>query len=287
MRPVIFEIPLPFDIRLPLHGYGLMIVIGFLLAAWTGSREARRRGLPDFIYDMGLVMLLSGLVGGRLLYYIENYQKQYAAESFLEIFKIWKGGLVFYGGAITGYIGGLFYCWTRRLAISDCMDVVAPGVPIGMAFGRLGCFLNGCCYGSLCDPGFPLGVVFPLDSPAASEQRELGLLDPGSIASLPVHPAQLYQAGHDVLIAGLLLWYLRRADAPRGGGIPLLFVLYGIGRFCLEELRGDNPLTFTGLTLSQNLSLLLVLGFGSVFILLLLRAKKALKGGEGILKKSL
>jgi phosphatidylglycerol:prolipoprotein diacylglycerol transferase len=286
VRPILFEIPLPFGIRIPLHSYGLMIVIGFLLAAWISSRESRRRKMPDFIYDMGLAMLLSGLVGGRILYYIENYRDKYAAESFLEFFKIWKGGLVFYGGALAGYAGGLVYCLKKKLPIADCMDVAAPGVPVAMAFGRLGCFLNGCCYGSLCSPGFPLRVVFPPDSPAAAEQRDLGLLDPGATAALPVHPAQLYQAGHDFLIAGLLLWYLRRPDAPRGGGIPLLFVLYGIGRFFLEGLRGDNPPTFTGLTLSQNLSLLLIVGFGTVFLTLLLRAKRAPIGAEGILKKT-
>ncbi len=286
MRPIIFEIPLPMGMRLPLHGYGLMIVIGFLLAAGLSSREARRRGMPDFVYDLGLIMLLSGLLGGRVLYYLENYREKYAAESFLEFFKIWKGGLVFYGGAIAGYAGGLVYLWRKRLPVADSMDVLTPGIPLAMGFGRLGCFLNGCCFGNVCRPGFPLGAVFPVDSPAALEQQRLGLLDPGFLDPLPVHPAQLYQAAHDFLLAGLMLWYLRQPGAPRGGGIPLLFVMYGVGRFLLEGLRGDNATTFTGLTLSQNLSLVLIFGFGGLFARRLLLAKKALIGSEGILKES-
>jgi len=263
-----------------------MIVIGFLLAAWLATREARRRGLPDVIYDLGLVMLLSGLVGGRLLYYIENYSKLYAHESFLEFFKIWKGGLTFYGGAITGHLGGIIYCVRKRLPTADCMDVLCFAVPVAMGFGRLGCFLNGCCYGSICDPHFPLGVVFPPGSPAAVEQHGLGILEPTQLTPLPVHPAQLYQASHDFLLGVFMYVLLRRGFIPRGGGIPLLFTLYGVGRFCLEDLRGDNPLTWTGGTLSQSIAIVLIIVYGSWYGVLYLQAKRAQWKAERILEKT-
>ncbi len=286
MRPVLFEIPLPWGSSLPLHGYGLMIVLGFLLSAWLMTRETRRRGLPDVMYDLGLAMLLSGLLGGRILYYVKNYQEQYSHESFLEFFKIWKGGLVFYGGAITGLLGGLLYCWRKKLPTLDLMDVAAMGAPIAMAFGRLGCFLNGCCYGMLCEPDFTLGVVFPPGSPASQEQRSLGLLHGTSSLPLAVHPTQLYQAAHDFLLGGLLFWYLRRSDAPRGAGMPILFSLYAVGRFALERLRGDNLSTFTGFTLSQNLSLALLPVFGGAFFALFQRARRAMKAAERNLRNT-
>src|SRR4029453_8280869 len=121
---------------------------------------------------------------------------------------------------------------------------------------------------------FPLGVRFPKESPAAEAQRLMGVLPSGEGAALPVHPVQLYQAAHDFLLAALLLWILRRGYCPRGGGIPLLFTLYGVGRFFLEGLRADNLPTITGLTISQNLSLALTLGFGGAFLALFLRDKR-------------
>jgi phosphatidylglycerol:prolipoprotein diacylglycerol transferase len=242
----------------------------------VASRESRRRRLPDFIYDLGIVMLLTGFVGGRIFYYVENYRDEYAGQSFLELFKIWKGGLVFYGGAISGLLGGWFYCWKKKLPVADSLDVAALGAPIGMAFGRIGCFFNGCCFGTVCDPAFPLGVVFPHNTELQHYEWRAGWIDSPLSKPLPVHPAQLYQAAHDFLLFGLLFWYLRRPDAPRGTGIPLLFLLYGVGRFCLEGLRGDNARTFTGLTISQNLSLAMIVGFGLHLMVLLARARKKL-----------
>ncbi|MBI4600688.1 MAG: prolipoprotein diacylglyceryl transferase [Planctomycetes bacterium] len=287
MLPRLFEIPLPGGLKLPIHGYGVMIVLGFLLACHLSAREARRRHLPDFVYDLGLVMLLSGLLGGRLLYYVQHFEAEYADKSYLEFFKIWRGGLVFYGGAITGFVGGLVYCIKKGLPVSDCLDVTSPGVPVAMAFGRLGCFLNGCCYGDLCDPSYPFGVCFPTDSPAAELQRSQGLLDPAlASAALPIHPTQLYQAGHDLLLAALLFGLLRRGYFPRGGGIPLLFMLYGMGRFWLEILRGDNLPTFTGLTLSQNISLALLLVFGALFVVLLVKPLQGLRSASDSFQKT-
>lgn len=274
MLPRLFEIPLPWGGRLPVHGYGVMIVLGFLLACWVAGREGKRRGLPDVIYDLGLAMLLSGLLGGRILHYIENYQAEYAGKSFIEFFKIWKGGLVFYGGAMGGYLGGLIFCWCRRLPVA-WLDAVALGVPIGMALGRVGCFLNGCCFGDPCDPGFALGVVFPIDSPAGQAQLAGGWIGPQAIQALPAHPTQLYQAAHDLLLAGLLYPYIRLGYCPAGGGIPVLFMLYAVGRFSLEWLRGDNPPTFTGLTLSQNLSLAAFCGFGCILVEAWRRSRRA------------
>ena len=285
MRPVLIEIPLPGGLRIPLHAFGVMIVLGFLLACHVGDREARRRGLPDFMYDLGLVMLLTGIAGGRLFYYFQFYDERFAGESFLEIFKIWKGGLVFYGGAIVGFLGGLVYCLRRKLPVAECLDIAAIATPLAMAIGRLGCFLNGCCFGKVCAADYPLGVVFPLESNARASQLARGLVGPESPA-LPIHPVQLYQAGHDFLMFALLLAFLRMPGTPRGAGMPLLFVLYGIGRFVLEGFRGDHDLTGTGLTLSQNLSVALFVAFGCLLLILLVKVPFGVKGPGRILEKT-
>ena len=142
MLPTIFELPLPGGRTLPIHGYGFMIVVGFLILTWIAGREARRRGLPEFVFDLGLSMLLMGFLGGRIFYYIEYYDEQFAHLPKTEFFKIWKGGLVFYGGAIGGVVGALGYIALRKLPLLPCLDIAAIGCPIGMAFGRLGCFLK-------------------------------------------------------------------------------------------------------------------------------------------------
>jgi phosphatidylglycerol:prolipoprotein diacylglycerol transferase len=269
------RIPLPGGEDLPVHSYGLMIVLGFFLLIWVSSREARRRGLPDFVYDLGLVMLLCGLLGGRIFYYALNWQEQYRNESLLEFFKIWKGGLVFYGGALGGLLGGLVYLWRKRLPLADCLDVAAVGAPIGMAFGRLGCFLNGCCFGGPSGPDYVFGVVFPRGSPAWESQLAAGWLSSRASPALAVHPVQLYQAVHDLLLFGLLYAYLRRPEAIRGAGMPLLIFLYGVGRFQLEFLRGDQiPTATTGLTVGQNVSIGLVVLSGAALGALLRRASR-------------
>jgi phosphatidylglycerol:prolipoprotein diacylglycerol transferase len=266
MRSVLFEIPLPWGLDpFPVHGYGLMIVLGFFLGIWVVQREFRRRGLADIAYDLGLVMLLAGLLGGRINYYVQFYGESYAGKSFLEFFKIWEGGLVFYGGAVVGLLGGVLYLRWKRLPVAVYLDTMALGVPLAMAMGRLGCFLHGCCFGKRCDASFGLGVIFPPGSPVHSIQLQEGLIAPGTPA-LPVHAVQLYQAAHDFLVFFLLLYYLRRPEAPRGSGMPLLFVLYAVGRFILEGMRGDNDPTFTGLTYSQNVSVALFIVFFVLFV---------------------
>ena len=265
MRPEIYRIHLPFtDVSLPIHGYGLMIVTGFLVVLWVGRHEVARRGIPDRLSDLGMAFLFAGILGGRTFYYAENYSTRFAGQPFFEFFKIWEGGLVFYGGAIGGLVGGFAFLIWKKLPIREYMDISATLAPIGMAFGRLGCFLNGCCYGKTCSPDFALGVQFPETAPAAHRHFELQHIAHGE-PSLHVHPVQLYQAGHDLLLFAGLWALFRFGNPPKGSGMPLGIALYGIGRFFIEGLRGDNPLTVTDLTISQNVSIVLVVTFGLGF----------------------
>jgi phosphatidylglycerol:prolipoprotein diacylglycerol transferase len=263
---------------IPIHGFGLMIVVGFLVATAVSSREARRRGLPDCMQNLGMVMLFCGILGGRIFYFVQFFEEQFRGGSWWEFFRIWNGGLVFYGGAVGGLAGGLAYIALFRLPLADTLDAASLGVPIGMAFGRVGCFLNGCCYGQRCSEDFTLGVQFPTSSPAYRRQVEEGVVAPLDQA-LPVHPVQLYQGVHDLLLFGALLLIFRGRAAPRGAGLPILFVLYGVGRFFLEDLRGDHHRSIAGWTVSQYVSVLTSCTFAIVSICLYYKSLRTTSGG--------
>jgi phosphatidylglycerol:prolipoprotein diacylglycerol transferase len=253
-----------------------MIVLGFLLASWLATREANHRNLPEIIYDLGVTMLLCGLIGGRLFHYIQFYGSSYAQDPWYKFFYLWEGGLVFQGGAFGGALGGLLFLMWKRAAVADYLDVVSPFVPLAMGFGRVGCFLNGCCHGERCASAFALGVKYPVGSLTYTEQLKAGVISSESASALPVFPIQLWEATMDLVLCGVL-WWLCRRPFPRGGGMPLLFLFYGIERFGLELLRGDEEgrglqsLLWTGIsanfTIYQNISICIMLVFAGLFLM--------------------
>ena len=169
----------------------------------------------------------------------------------------WKGGIVFYGGVIGGTVAFFVYRRCRPFPLRPYMDVLAPSIAIGTMFGRLGCFLNGCCFGSVSE--LPWAVSFPKPSPAWLQHHELRMIPPDAVRSLAIHPTQIYSA-----IDGLVLLLLLSAFFPfrrRDGEVAaLLMVTYPITRFLIEFLRDDEGAFFAGLTISQNISRGLALG---------------------------
>ncbi len=175
----------------------------------------------------------------------------------LEAFQYWRGGIVYYGGVVGGAVGFLAYRWFYPFPLRPYLDAIAPSIALGTFFGRLGCFLNGCCYGDQCQ--LPWAVSFPARSAAWGHQVNAGLISEGASHSLPVHPTQLYSA-LDGLVLLLLLsafYPLRRRD---GEVMGLLTLTYPITRFLIEYLRNDEGAFFGGLTISQNISVALLLG---------------------------
>ena len=136
-------------------------------------------------------------------------------------------------------------------------DAVAPAVAVGIAFGRIGCFLNGCCYGSVCE--LPWAVRFPVDTLPWFRQVDAGLISVAATTSLPVHPTQLYASIAGFVTLGLLLAYFpyRRRQ---GEVIALLMILYSLTRWPIEALRGDERTIFAGMTPSQNISVVVLVG---------------------------
>lgn len=244
MKPILFSFG---DIHL--YSYGLSIVIGVLLSVFLMRRRALKEGFPkpDDVSDMAFTVLVWGFLGARLFYVVQNFP-YYLAHPF-KILALWEGGLIFYGGAISAFLGLILMTRKRKWSFWKVLDFLTPYTALTHAFGRIGCFLNGCCYGKTCD--LPWAVQFP----------EL---------SSPVHPAQLYEAFYDLLLFAFLL--ARRKRARFDGEIGLLyFLLYGIGRYTIEFLR-EPSFSWFGLSSNQWLS------FGIItvaFILFQLRRRQS------------
>jgi phosphatidylglycerol:prolipoprotein diacylglycerol transferase len=173
MHQVLFHIPLPFgNARIPIYGYGVMLVVSLLVGCWLAGRRARKEGIhPDRIWDIGMWVFFSGVVGGRTMSMLIEPEK---AQTWVDFFKIWQGGLVLYGSFIGGLIGYLmaYFLIVRKHGLSTLRiaDICVPSIALGLFFGRIGCFLTGCCYGDVVDPArVPWATTFPANSPPHHE----------------------------------------------------------------------------------------------------------------------
>jgi phosphatidylglycerol:prolipoprotein diacylglycerol transferase len=251
MKQVLFTIPIFGGV--PVFGYGSMLVVAFLTSTWLAWWRARRERLdPEVIWDIAFWIFFLGMVGARLFYCIEYWGTRIT--SIWDAFQYWKGGIVYYGGIIGGTAAFFVYRYFRPFPLRPYLDALAPSIAIGTLFGRIGCFLNGCCFGDPC--GLRWGVSFPRESPAWVQQVRSGLITEQAVSSLPVHPTQLYSA-LDALVIFLLLsafYPLRRRD---GEVMGVLMLAYPVTRFLVEFLRNDEAAIFAGLTVSQNISVLL------------------------------
>ena len=269
MRQVLFTLPIFGGVRL--FGFGAMIVLAFISATWLASWRARREKLdPEVILDMAFWVVFSGMVGARLFYCYEYWGHE--IKSLWDVVQYWKGGIVFYGGIVGGSIAFLVYRRYRPFPLRPYMDVMAPLIAVGTLFGRIGCFLNGCCYGDTCQLSW--AVSFPKYSPPWAHQVSLGLIPENAQWSLAVHPTQLYAAIDGLVLLLLLSAYypLRRRD---GEVMGLLMITYPITRFFVELLRNDEGVFFAGMTISQNISVALF-SAGLVYWAWLLRQPKQL-----------
>lgn len=234
MRSTLFTI-----FGLPIRSYGLMMVVGFSLGIWRAVRISKKRyGIePERVYDLALVVLISGVIGARTVYILLNPN----TESWRTFFEVWQGGLSFHGGLGLAMVSAWVYVRRCKLSYWKCADLLAPSLAIGYALTRIGCFLNGCCYG--CPTNLPWGVRF----------NENGVLTP------PSHPTQLYATAANLLIFWLLT-RLERMNRKTGFIFVSYLGLYSIYRFLVEFLRSGysaEPWAF-GLTQAQGVSLVVI-----------------------------
>lgn len=219
MLPVLLNIG-----PITIHTYGLLVGIGFLLAFFAARLEFRRRRLSEAALDrLAFYLMIGGILGARILYFAVDGFATLRADP-LSFFRIWEGGLVFYGGALAG-IAILIVC-ARRMGVSflTLSDAFAAPLLLGQAIGRLGCFAAGCCYGR--PTGSFVGVTFT-DSRALAPLYE------------KLHPTQLYEFAGDLILFALVTAVSKRSRRP-GSATCLYLAGYGAFRFALEFVRGDD-----------------------------------------------
>ncbi|OYW20701.1 MAG: hypothetical protein B7Z55_06890 [Planctomycetales bacterium 12-60-4] len=244
---------------LPIFGYGFMLLLGLLSAVWLAERRARLASFPpETIWDLAIWLFIPGIIGGRVFYLVQYSGRVYADTKNLQQF-LWntvnvsEGGLVLYGALIAGTVGFFSFCAVRRLHAFDLADIIMPSVFIGIGFGRIGCLLNGCCFGDRCS--LPWGLEFPPDSGPYMALVVRGFLAPDAASTPPLHPTQLYSAFDGFLTAALCLWYYRYRRVP-GDVLGLALLICPTTRFLIEFIRGDEYGQWgTSLTISQLISL--------------------------------
>jgi phosphatidylglycerol:prolipoprotein diacylglycerol transferase len=251
---------------LHVRSYGLMLAVAFLVGTWLALREARRVGLDeDKLVTMILVVLVSSVLGARMLYVIEHIQE--FRREWGSVLALWQGGLTLYGGVVAGTAAGLVAARRLGLPVWVAADALAPSFALGTMFGRVGCFLNGCCYGR--PTTLPWGVVFPPDSFAGLE-----------FGNAAVHPSQLYFALAGLGLFGLAWWLRKRLTVP-GTLFWTVVALFALIRIPLDLTRAYEPESIFAhvgsfdVTESQLTSVALAL-FGILMILRLKRRTPAI-----------
>lgn len=286
MIRTLFEIPIPFtDITIPIYAYGFMLMLGFLVVIYIARIKAKREGLnPEDISNLGLYTIFAGILGGRTFYVIQFFDSY--KNNLLDAFKIYEGGLVFYGGLMASIAAIVVYTKVKKLPVLKTIDIIAFGFGLGVACGRIGCFLNGCCWGDICSPDLLWAVSFPKSvdvnmmidgSPAFLHHFDKGLVSVSDSRSLPIHPTQLYAAAGNILIFFIVKTFFNHRR--RDGEVTMLFCgLYSIMRFTVEIFRDDNLPLFDGLTISQNASVLVLIATIALFVIgrIKLKGKTAL-----------
>lgn len=243
------------------YGYGLMIAVGVLAAYWNTERLARRSGLDDKpVFNIVVIGVGLGLVGAKLLFYITILDEIIADPSLLLKF---SNGFVVYGGILVGIAAAAVYCRKKKLPFLRYLDCAAPSIALAQGFGRIGCFLAGCCYGRETD--WPLAVTFTHSAYAPN--------------FVPLFPTQLMSSAFDFLHFVLLCALFSRNERPgRVGAFYLLF--YSLGRFTIEFFRGDLERGSVGaLSTSQFISVFVALT-GAALVLYLGRKKPEVPENE-------
>lgn len=259
MYPELFKIG-----TFPVTTYGIFLAVGMLLALFVASRLAARDGLPkERIYDLGLWVLVGGLVGSKALMVLVEDNVNIFSLDFL------RSGGVFYGSLIGGFLATAILVPLYKLPFWKVADAFAPGVALGQAFGRQGCFAAGCCWGKVCDS--PLGVHF---TEKGHEYTGVPIVGPDG-ADLYLYPTQMIESVTMLFVFGLLIWLHRRKKFD--GQILITYgLIYSLVRFSIEFIRDDPRgdlfgfTTLTGLSTSQGISLLVAV-FSIVFLIVRFR----------------
>jgi phosphatidylglycerol:prolipoprotein diacylglycerol transferase len=227
--------------------YGAALGLAFLLAVLLLKRRAPDYGIePETAVDMGIWLILSGLLGAKVLLLVVEGPGYYLT-SFRGLLELFRAGGVFYGGLLGALAAAVFFVRVKKMPFLDFADAAAPAVALGQAIGRIGCFAAGCCWGARCDK--PWAITFREAKAGENVGVPLGI---------PLHPTQLYEAIGLLALTGLVLWF----GKGRAPGRTFAFYLAGAAvlRFVVELFRGDprGSLPILGLSTSQGIALALL-----------------------------
>jgi phosphatidylglycerol:prolipoprotein diacylglycerol transferase len=246
MHPELFRVG-PFPIR----SFGVMLIIGFLVGYWIASRRAEKFGISrDKLSNLAIIGLLTGVVGARVGWVVQEWG--YYAKNPSEIIKVTEGGMTSYGGILFGLIAAWIWAARSKVSLANTLDLLAAPALIMHGFGRIGCFLNGCCYGGPCT--LPWAVTVHPD---------IGPIYLG-------HPAQLYDTLMAFAAGALLLWYEKKTFATHRSGVyaACFFLLYGLSRFIYEFFRaGFSSTSSFGLPLPDGqIAAILMMAIGALWL---------------------
>lgn len=252
---VTFAGPILPVVGFPVFGYGVMVLIGFLCGIGFAQYRAKQVGMnPEVIMDLAFWILLAGIAGGRMAYLAQYHREVFNSSSTLpqQLFaavNLTQGGLVLIGAMFGAALGFMVFCRLRKITALPLLDVITPSIFIGVGFGRIGCLLNGCCFGDRCD--LPWGIEFSQGSTTFNILAMRGFVDPHAAHTMPLHPTQIYSSLNGFILAfatAQYFWYRRFA----GDVFALGCLLYPMTRIMLEFLRADEMGQFgTSFTISQ------------------------------------
>jgi len=241
MYPIICKIG-----PLTVYSYGLMLVLSFSIATLLIIHQAKKHGLnQDLIFNLAFIILISGIIGARILYVIMNLK--YYLSNPIEIIMLTRGGLAWFGGLILGSLSCIVYLRRRGLDTYKIFDLIIPYVALAQGIGRIGCFLNGCCFGK---ESLRFGVYYPVHDTVLIPTQAYS-----SLALLGIY---------------IILRIRQGQEHPPGEILYLYFLLYSLWRFFIEFFRGDSKIFILGLTVFQFFSIALFI----LSVVMLIRIKK-------------
>src|SRR5476651_458127 len=240
MHPILFNIG-----AWPVYSYGVLLAAAYLAGLQLAVMRARRAGLDGArVMDLGIYLIIAALVGAKLMLIAVDFN--YFRSQPRELFSLVRAGGVFYGGLLAAFFVALWLIRRYQLPLWTTGDLIAPGIALGHIVGRFGCLLAGCCYGK--PTTLPWGITFKDPFAAANVGTPLGV---------PLHPTQLYEAGAELLILGVLLWTEKKGRSFAGRTFWLYMLLYAISRFIIEFFRGDERGNVGMFSTSQFISIVL------------------------------
>jgi phosphatidylglycerol:prolipoprotein diacylglycerol transferase len=293
MHPILLKIPLPGwklpwfgELHsIPIHSYGVMLGLSLVVGWYLTLGLAEKDGMPkETMANCYVVTAISAVVMSRVLYFVTNPDE---FKSFWELFALWRGGLVAYGGFLGGFLGSYVYLRRNKVPLLPWADVATPSLASGLLLTRIGCYLFGCDFGKPLSDGAPKWLkslgTFPhwaegtiprggTGSPAWLQHYAHNLVSADSAASLPVHPTQIYESVVGLVLLGLLLW-VRKHQKFRGEVFLVFTFGYGVLRFLLEIVRDDAERGAFGPHLPEHIFISgILLLFGIAYIVFMAQA---------------